>query len=363
MERVNKLFEQIQSTVPELLSSPDKRDKLQSLQASLRANWEEYRKVVAELRPTLTDEDEIKDLNHDVARATRTFNLSDQGISNKLAKLVEDEQKRDIKPAITATTSTQSEQTEKTEEPLEQTKASEPAKPEQEETPLEAQDTPEARVLAALLKLITAQYNEILSGNYPGPTTKRGKVGDATDPDYVPDATDGPEDTDATVPAPPNNEMTTSHHHQKDAAREEKSTGTQDAEQAKAPKRPKATKTPSKPEPAAAPASKAAVAAAALPAAAQPSGSGIQQPTIELKMDKITLPTFDGDLTNWLPFKDQFVDLVHTNPRYTAITKFIQLRNHLKGMALEAINGFKLSASNYDAAWYVLTRRYDKTVS
>lgn len=54
------------------------------------------------------------------------------------------------------------------------------------------------------------------------------------------------------------------------------------------------------------------------------------------------------------------MDLVHTNPRYTSITKFIQLRNHLKGMALEAINGFKLSASNYDAAWYVLTRRYDK---
>lgn len=88
--------------------------------------------------------------------------------------------------------------------------------------------------------------------------------------------------------------------------------------------------------------------------------AAIQQPTIELKMDKITLPTFDGDLTHWLSFKDQFVDLVHTNPRYTAITKFIQLRNHLKGMALEAINGFKLSASNYDAAWYVLTRRYDK---
>lgn len=77
-------------------------------------------------------------------------------------------------------------------------------------------------------------------------------------------------------------------------------------------------------------------------------------------MDKIKLPIFDGDLTNWLSFKDQFVDLVHTNPRYTAITKFIQLRNHLKGMALEAINGFKLSAANYDAAWYVLTRRYDK---
>lgn len=77
-------------------------------------------------------------------------------------------------------------------------------------------------------------------------------------------------------------------------------------------------------------------------------------------MDKFTLPMFDGDLTNWLSFRDQFVDLVDRNQKYTAITKFIQLRNHLKGSALEAIKGFKLSAANYDAAWHILQRRYNK---
>lgn len=40
----------------------------------------------------------------------------------------------------------------------------------------------------------------------------------------------------------------------------------------------------------------------------------IQQPIVELKMDRFKLPTFNGDLTQWLTFRDQFIDLVHTNP-------------------------------------------------
>lgn len=92
----------------------------------------------------------------------------------------------------------------------------------------------------------------------------------------------------------------------------------------------------------------------------RPSPNQIQQPTVELKMDKFQLPTFDGHLMQWLPFRDQFIDLVDKNPRYSSITKFIHLRGHLTGSALEAINGFTLSAANYEAAWYILQRRYNK---
>lgn len=85
-----------------------------------------------------------------------------------------------------------------------------------------------------------------------------------------------------------------------------------------------------------------------------------QQPVIELKLDKIQLANFDGDLTQWIAFRDQFKDLVHDNPKLTAVTKFYQLRNHLKGTAAAAINGFKLCAADYATAWDVLMRRYDR---
>lgn len=86
----------------------------------------------------------------------------------------------------------------------------------------------------------------------------------------------------------------------------------------------------------------------------------LQHPKVELKLDKIQLPTFDGDLTNWIAFRDQYLDLVHNNAKLTTVTKFYQLKTHLKGLALDSINGFKLSAADYEAAWFVLMRRYNK---
>lgn len=89
-------------------------------------------------------------------------------------------------------------------------------------------------------------------------------------------------------------------------------------------------------------------------------GGDSQNPLIELKLDKIQLPMFDGDLTNWIAFRDQYTDLVHANPKLTTVTKFYQLKSHLKGLALESINGFQLSSANYETAWMVIKKRYDK---
>lgn len=84
-----------------------------------------------------------------------------------------------------------------------------------------------------------------------------------------------------------------------------------------------------------------------------------QSPRITLKLDTLRLPIFDGDLTQWISFRDQFLDLVHNNRNFSAITKFHQLRTHLKGEAYAAIDGFKLSTSDYEAAWFVLEKRYN----
>lgn len=93
---------------------------------------------------------------------------------------------------------------------------------------------------------------------------------------------------------------------------------------------------------------------------AESSNEPTQQPLIELKLDKVQLTTFSGEYTEWITFRDQFTDLVHNNKKLTPITKFFQLRSHLKGLALDCINGFKLTAADYEAAWFVLKKRYDR---
>lgn len=89
---------------------------------------------------------------------------------------------------------------------------------------------------------------------------------------------------------------------------------------------------------------------------------GSSAPRISLKLDALQLPTFNGDLTTWIAFRDQYMDLVHNNPNLTSVIKFHLLKTHLRGLASDAINGFKLSSSDYKAAWFVLTKRYDQKI-
>jgi len=87
--------------------------------------------------------------------------------------------------------------------------------------------------------------------------------------------------------------------------------------------------------------------------------AGSDHPILQLKFDKVQLPTFNGNLTEWIPFRDQFLDLVHLNKNLSEVTKFYQLRNHLTGLALETINGFKMCSTDYDAAWRTVLARFD----
>ena len=82
---------------------------------------------------------------------------------------------------------------------------------------------------------------------------------------------------------------------------------------------------------------------------------------MELKFDRIELPTFSGDLTEWNSFREIFTLLVHNNNQISNLLKFHQLRSHLKGVAYETIRGYQLSETNYNAAWTDLVQRYDRT--
>lgn len=83
------------------------------------------------------------------------------------------------------------------------------------------------------------------------------------------------------------------------------------------------------------------------------------KPILQLKFDKVQLNTFSGDLTEWIAFRDQYLELVHLNGNLPEMSKYLQLRTLLKGIALDAISSFSISAADYQAAWSTLLHRYD----
>ncbi|XP_062557323.1 uncharacterized protein LOC134222195 [Armigeres subalbatus] len=79
--------------------------------------------------------------------------------------------------------------------------------------------------------------------------------------------------------------------------------------------------------------------------------SGIRLPTI-------SLPEFDGDYEQWLPFHDTYVALIHNNPDLPEIQKFHYLRAALRGEAAQLVESIPISSANYNLAWNTLTGRY-----
>lgn len=89
-------------------------------------------------------------------------------------------------------------------------------------------------------------------------------------------------------------------------------------------------------------------------------GTASEKGVVTLKLDSITLPYFDGDLTQWETFKDLFNTLVDNGPKLSDTLKFYQLRSHLKGVAFDTIRGYQLTGTNYQAAWSDLKKRFDR---
>lgn len=63
----------------------------------------------------------------------------------------------------------------------------------------------------------------------------------------------------------------------------------------------------------------------------------LDQPVVQLKFDRVELSTFSGDHTEWISFRDEFLQLVHTNKKISEVVKFHQLKTHPRGIALEAV--------------------------
>ena len=85
----------------------------------------------------------------------------------------------------------------------------------------------------------------------------------------------------------------------------------------------------------------------------------VSEPTVELP--KSNIPTFDGDILNWVTFWEQFEIAVHSNKKLHDVQKLAYLRDTVDGgPAKHVIKGLSHSADTYKQAVECLRHRYDK---
>ena len=78
----------------------------------------------------------------------------------------------------------------------------------------------------------------------------------------------------------------------------------------------------------------------------------------KVKLPKLSLPRFNGDLMKWPTFWDSYESAIHKNDQLTDVDKFNYLRSLLERTALDAISGLTLSAVNYREAVEILHKRF-----
>ena len=79
-----------------------------------------------------------------------------------------------------------------------------------------------------------------------------------------------------------------------------------------------------------------------------------------LKLPKLELPKFDGDVLKFQNFWDQFEAAVHDNDNVPAVQKFTYLRSVLEGVAYHTIEGFEVTSANYQHAVDALKHRFGR---
>ncbi|XP_024887995.1 uncharacterized protein LOC112464936, partial [Temnothorax curvispinosus] len=80
--------------------------------------------------------------------------------------------------------------------------------------------------------------------------------------------------------------------------------------------------------------------------------------TSSVKLPKISLPQFSGDLTLWPSFIALYNISIHENRNVPTIEKYQYLISCLKGEALNVVKNILLSADNYAIAYDALISRY-----
>lgn len=69
---------------------------------------------------------------------------------------------------------------------------------------------------------------------------------------------------------------------------------------------------------------------------------------------------FDGELDNWIPFRDAFKSLIHNNNSLSAVDKFHYLNSVLNPRVKQLYDSTKVTAANYKITWDLLVERFDQ---
>ena len=81
-------------------------------------------------------------------------------------------------------------------------------------------------------------------------------------------------------------------------------------------------------------------------------------PSSTVKLPKMELKTFDGNVLKWHEFWENFGHCVHNQPLVQELQKFSYLKSCLRGPAFVCISNFELRAENYGPAVQLLKERY-----
>ncbi|XP_062557632.1 uncharacterized protein LOC134222502 [Armigeres subalbatus] len=88
-------------------------------------------------------------------------------------------------------------------------------------------------------------------------------------------------------------------------------------------------------------------------------GSGMHDVAEHVRLPQIKLQTFDGNIDEWLSFRDLYTSLIHLKADLPDVEKFHYLKGCLAGEAKSLIDPLAITNINYQVAWKTLMNRYN----
>jgi hypothetical protein len=97
------------------------------------------------------------------------------------------------------------------------------------------------------------------------------------------------------------------------------------------------------------------------PTTSNPSGSSsssVSSHPHEVRLPRLDVPHFDGNLLEWVTFRDMFTSMVGNSTSLSPGQKLAHLKSVLNGEPLRLINSLLICDANYLIAWDALSNRY-----
>ncbi|XP_062537786.1 uncharacterized protein LOC134206107 [Armigeres subalbatus] len=80
-----------------------------------------------------------------------------------------------------------------------------------------------------------------------------------------------------------------------------------------------------------------------------------------VRLPQIKLQNFNGDIDEWISFRDLYTSLIHRKTDLPEVEKFHYLKGCLQGEPKNLIDPLKITKANYQVAWDLLIKRYDNS--